>query len=315
MFPEIEPFRTGHLAVSDGNELYYEMTGNPKGRPALYLHGGPGGGIMRRYPRHFDPQAWLVVSFEQRGCGRSRPLATAPGASLATNTTKELIADIEALRTFVGAEKWLVYGASWGTTLALAYAQAHPASVSAMILAAVTTTTRAEVDWITVGMGRVFPEAFDRLLAVAEPRPGERVVEAAYRRITDPDPTVRAAMARAWCDWEDTHVSLNPGHSPWDKFQDPIFALNLSTLVLHYWSKSAFLPDGALLAGMTRLRGVPGVLIHGRHDISGPAIIPHQLHKAWPGSEYFVLEGEGHGGPLMSDAVTAAAARLLPQGD
>ena len=311
MFPPIEPYEMSWLPVADGNELYYEVSGNSAGHPVVYLHGGPGGGIATGYRRHFDPARCMIVSFEQRGCGRSRPLATVPVANLAKNTTHALVTDIEALRLHLGVERWLVCGMSWGTTLALAYVQAHPERVSGVILSAVTMTTSAEVAWVTEAMGRIFPERWAQLVAVAQPQPEERVIDACYRLVRDPDPVIRARVAQAWCDWENTHISLNPGYRPWEKFQDPDFSLLFATLVLHYWANAAFLEDDALLNGMSRLADIPGVLVHGRHDISLPADVAWKLHNAWPKSRIVIVEDEGHGGAKMMNAVTEAAASLL----
>jgi proline iminopeptidase len=312
MFPPIEPFASGHLRVGDGNEIYWEASGRPDGKPALHLHGGPGGGIMTGYRRRYDPDAFLTVGFEQRGCGRSRPLVTAPAADLSTNTTPALVADIEALRAHLGVETWLVTGISWGTTLALAYAQAHPQRVSELILAAVTTTTASEVEWITEAIGRVFPREWERFEAAAHRKPGQRLIDAYYDRITHPDPTVREQAARAWCAWEDTHVSLDPKYVPNPRYDDPQFRRVFATLVIHYWKHAGFAGEGGLLAGMDRIAGIRGVLIHGRLDVSSPLETAWNLHKAWPTSELVVVGDEGHGGEAMIDEVIRAIARFAP---
>ena len=312
VFPPIQPFASGLLAVSDGHLIYWEASGNPKGKPALHVHGGPGGALMSGYRRRFDPDKFMIVGFEQRGCGRSRPLVTAPGADLSTNTTWHLIADIEALRSHLGVERWLITGISWGTTLGLAYAQAHPERVSELILFAVTTTTAAEVAWITEDMGRVFPEEWAQFEAAAKRRPGQRLIDAYAERITDPDSVVRAAAARAWCAWEEAHISLDPRHAHDPRYDDPLYRDVFATLVIHYWKHAAFLGEGALLAGMSRLAGIPGVLIHGRLDVSSPLVTAWSLHRAWPGSDLLVL-GDGHGGDAMIDALVRAIARFAPK--
>lgn len=310
MFPAIEPFAHGHLPVADGQDLYWETSGNPAGRPAVYLHGGPGGGIQGGYRRHFDPARFLIVGLEQRGCGRSRPLVGAPGGDLAHQTTPALIADLEALRAHLGVEAWLLYGASWGTTLALAYAQAHPAAVTGLVLGAVTTTSAAEVDWITERLRRVFPREWDAFAGACGARPGQRLIDAYADRLADPDPAVRDAAAAAWCAWEDVHVSLAPGHAPDARFAEPAFRWRFATLVTHYWRHAGFAEGEGLLARMGRLAHLPGVLIHGRLDVSSPLETAWDLHRAWPGSELVVLPDEGHGGPAMAAAVTRAVARL-----
>jgi proline iminopeptidase len=307
MFPAIEPFATGTLAVADGNEIYWEASGNPDGKPALHLHGGPGSGIKSGYRRRFDPTRYLIVGFDPHGCGRSRPLATDSPASLVTNTTHGLIADIEELRAHLRVEKWLLSGVSWGSTLALAYAQAHPDRVSEIILTAVTTTSYEEVRWITEDVGRIFPREWERFASIA--RPGQRVIDAYYEHITSPSLEIREAAARAWCTWEDVHVSLASGAAPDPRYEDPDFRMLLATLVIHYWKHAAFLPDG-LLAGMNKIAHVPGALIHGRLDVSGPLITAWELHKVWPASELVVINDEGHGGAGMVEALVAAGERF-----
>lgn len=307
-FPAIEPFASGLLPVSDGNEIYWEASGNRSGKPALYLHGGPGSGMKVGYRRWFDPEAHLIVGFEQRGCGRSRPLVTDDLGTLRTNTTAHLIGDIEALRTHLDVDRWLVAGVSWGTTLALAYAQAYPDHVSEIALLAVATTTRREVEWITEDMGRLFPEEWEAFRIGADAAPGERLVDAYYRLLTDPDPARRAGAAAAWNAWEDTHISLVPGWQSAGLARGEVATQIFATMVTHYWSHDGFIDDGQLLADMPRIAHLPGVLVHGRYDISGPPDVPWALHRAWPGSRYELVGSEGHGGPEMVDALCSAIA-------
>lgn len=310
MFPPIEPFDGGLLPTSDGNVIYWEASGNLDGKPALHLHGGPGSGTMTGYRRRFDPDRFLIVSFDQRGCGRSRPLVSEPDTDLSTNTTQAQIADIESLRSHLGVERWLVTGLSWGTTLALAYAQAHPERVSELALAAVTTTSAAEVEWITEAIGRVFPREWEAFEIAAHRTPGQRIIDAYYELITDPDPAIRESAALAWCRWEDTHVSLDPRYAPNPRYEDPLFRQIFATLVIHYWKHAGFAGEGGLLAHMDRVAEIPGVLIHGRLDVSSPFITAWELHKAWPTSELIVVDDEGHGGDAMIDALIGAIARL-----
>jgi len=313
MFPAIEPFASGMLPVSDGNEIFWEASGNPQGKPALTLHGGPGSGLGSGYRRRFDPEQFLIVGFDQRGCGRSRPLVSDPAAPpLSTNTTQAIIADIEALREHLGVEQWLVTGLSWGSTLAIAYAQAHPERVSEIVLLAVTSTSEAEVEWITESVGNIFPREWDEYVAASKRKPGQRVIDAYYELITDPDLTTREQAARDWCIWEDVHVSLAAGYSPSERYQDPEFRMVFATLVIHYWKHAGFTGEGGLLAGMDRIANIPAALIHGQLDVSGPLVTAWNLHKVWPASELIVVNDEGHGGDQMIELMVAAINRFAP---
>ncbi|WP_370677766.1 prolyl aminopeptidase [Pleomorphomonas sp. PLEO] len=299
LYPPIEPYETGLLPVSDDNSIYWEVSGNPVGKPALYLHGGPGSGLGRgEYRRRFDPQKYRVVGIEQRGCGRSRPLASEAVSDLASHTTQALIEDIEAVRCHLGIAVWLVAGVSWGATLSLAYAEAHPDKVTELVLAAVTTTSRAEVDWITEGVGRFFPEAWQRFERASGRRPGERVVDAYARRLASPDMEDRLRAAHAWNDWEATHISLDPNWVPTDQRFDEERGLVFATLVTHYWANDGFLRNGAeILNRLPSIEHIPAVLIHGRRDISSPVITAWELHRRWSASCLVIVESEGHGGP------------------
>jgi proline iminopeptidase len=307
-YPAVEPSEWGLLDVGDGHTLYWETVGNPAGKPAVFLHGGPGGGSTPGARRNFDPDAYRAVLIDQRGCGRSRPLASDPDADLSTNTTAHLVGDIERLREHLNIDRWLVVGISWGVTLALVYAQAHPDRVTAMVLGAVTTGTRRETEWITREMGRLFPREWEAFLAAVptDERGGD--LSAAYARLlADPDPIVRQSAARAWCAWEDTHISLIPGWKPPNPQDvDPTFQMVFARLVTHYWSHGCFLPDGHILAGMKHLSGIPAVMIHGRYDVSGPLDTAWALHRAWPGSELVVVDDAGHGGGGFTRELTTA---------
>lgn len=304
-----EPYDAGMLGVGDGHEVYWEVCGNPGGTPAVMLHGGPGSGSSPGFRRLFDLSAYRLVQFDQRNCGRSTPHASAPVVDLSTNTTAHLVGDIERLRVSLGIDRWVVCGGSWGSTLGLAYAQAHPARVTAMVLFSVGTTTPAEVGWVTRAMGRIHPEAWVRFCAGVPDADRDADLSAAYNRLLhDPDPGVRAQAARRWCDWEDTHPG--GGHDP--RFDDPRFRLCFARLVTHYWSNAAFLEDGALLRGVATLGDIPSVLIHGRQDISSPADIAWQLARDWPGAELVLLDDAGHGAghPAMLDAIVRATTRF-----
>jgi len=310
-FQPIEPYQHGWLDVDDGHRIYWECCGNPAGKPALFLHGGPGSGCSAGQRRFFDPDIYKAVLFDQRGSGRSLPLASESSADLASNTTQHLIADIEKLRDLLGVESWVILGLSWGTTLGLAYAQAHPRRVKAMVLGFVTTTSREEVQWITRGVGRIFPREWERFSeAVPRHLRSMPLVDAYAIMLADADETVRNAAARAWCAWEDAHVSLTPGHQPNPRFDDAEFRLRFARLVTHYWRHAAFLEDNQLIRDASKLKGIPGVLIHGRFDVSGPLSTAWQLHRRWTTSRLHVLDDAGHGG---GDAFMPLVIRTLDE--
>lgn len=290
LYPAIEPYRTGWLDTGDGHAVYYERSGRPGGKPAVFLHGGPGGGFSPNHRRLFDPDVYDVLLFDQRGCGRSTPYA-----SLENNTTGHLVADIERLRALVGADRWLVFGGSWGSTLALAYAQAHPERVSELVLRGVYLLTRAELDWYyRFGVSEIFPDKWDRFLA---PIPaGERGdLIGAYRRIlTGDDATARLEAARAWAAWEGETVTLLPDPDTYGPFHDPDYALAFARIENHFFHHAAWLEEGQLLRDADRLRAIPGVIVHGRYDMPCPARSAFALHRAWPEAAFHLIEGAGH---------------------
>ncbi|MGZ4648794.1 MAG: prolyl aminopeptidase [Blastococcus sp.] len=305
-YPEIEPYDSGMLDVGAGNLVYWEVCGNPQGKPAVLLHGGPGAGFTAGSRRNLDPSVYRIVLFDQRNCGRSIPSAADPDTDLSANTTAALIGDMEALRRHLGIERWLLLGASWGTTLALAYAQAHPGRVTEMVFNAVCTTTSREVAWITRDMGRIWPEAWARFRDGVPEDERDGDLAAAYNRLLEsPDAAVRERAARDWCAWEDVHVSLGTGWQPYPRFQEPEFRMTFARLVTHYWANAAFLEDGQLLRDVERIAAIPAVLIAGRQDVSGPVDIAWQLHRAWPASELVVIEDGGHGTGSMGALVAA----------
>jgi proline iminopeptidase len=296
LYPNIEPFDSGMLYVGDGNHIYWEVAGNPQGKPAVVLHGGPGSGCTPSWRRFFNPAAYLIVLFDQRGCGRSTPHASDPSTDLAANTTQHLVGDLELLRTLLQIERWLIFAGSWGTTLALAYGERHKERVSEMILFSVGTTSRREVEWITRHAGRFFPEAWERFRQGAPSAARSGSLPDAYARLLhDADPAIREKAARDWCAWEDSHVATHPDHRPDPRYDDPRFRMAFARLVTHYWRHAAWLEDGLLLDEAGKLAGVPGVLIHGRLDVSSPLDVAWSLARAWPGSELLLVREAGHG--------------------
>jgi proline iminopeptidase len=295
LYPEQSPFASGRLDVGDGQRLYWETCGNPMGQPALALHGGPGSGCSPRWRRYFDPKRYKAVLFDQRGAGRSTPHASTPVIDLSKNNTPHLIDDIERLRIHLGIDRWLVLGGSWGSTLALAYAQAHPHRVTALALFSVATTTAMEIDWITRGVGRFFPDAWARFSQAVPQAERDGCLATAYNRLLlDPDPAVHAPAAQRWCDWESAVVALGPNAKPSPRYEDPQFRLGFARLVTHYWRHRAWLAEGELLSGMARLNDIPGVLIHGALDLGSPLLTAWRLAKAWPGAKLDVVPMAGH---------------------
>jgi len=311
-FPAIEPYDSGMLDVGDGHRVYWETCGNPDGQPAIYLHGGPGSGSTPYARRYFDPDAYRAVLFDQRGSGRSRPLASEPDADLSTNTTAHLIADIEQLRQLHRIDRWTVLGISWGSTLGLAYAQTYPQQVKALVRAAVGTDSRREVEWLTRDVGRIFPQEWDRFAAAVPDTLRHMPLTDAYATLLfDPDPAVRDHAAREWCAWEDAHISLAPGHTPSERYENPEFRLRFARLVTHYWRHAAFLQDGQLLRDAATLNGIPGILVHGRYDVSSPLETAWHLSQSWSTSQLQIIDDEGHGGgDKFTAAVTGALTRF-----
>jgi proline iminopeptidase len=297
-YPPVEPYDHGMLDVGDGNLVYWETCGNPDGKPAVVVHGGPGGGCSPNMRRQFDPDRYRAVLFDQRGCGRSRPHASDPATDMSVNTTEHLLSDMERLREHLGIERWLLSGGSWGSTLALAYAERYPHRVSEIVLVAVTTTRRSEIDWLYRGVGRFFPEEWEQFRAGVPEAERDGDLVAAYARLMEhPDPLVRHRAANDWCTWEDAILSLEPNGKPnvfSDRSADAVLAL--VRICAHYFSHGAWLEEGALLRDAGRLAGIPGVLIHGRLDMSGPLHTAWELARAWPDAELFAISDSGHKG-------------------
>jgi proline iminopeptidase len=298
LYPEIEPYDRGMLDAGDGNRVYWETCGSPRGKPALVLHGGPGAGCTPWYRRLFDPAAYRVVLFDQRGCGRSTPHAGDPHTDLSANTSTKLLEDIERLRRHVGVDQWLVLGGSWGSTLALAYAERHAERVTEIVLFGVTTGRRREFDWwFRGGAAVLFPAEWERLRAavpVAD-RDGD-IVDAYHRLLHDANPAVRRQAAVDWCTWESAGLAWPPAPRLSPRFTDPAYAMAFARLVTHYVRHNAWLEDGVLLRGAGALAGIPGIMVQGRLDFGAPIAWAWDLGKVWPRAELAVVNDAGHAG-------------------
>lgn len=289
-YPEIEPYDHGMLDVGDGHRIYWELCGNPQGKPVAFLHGGPGAGCTPTQRRLFDPDKYRILLFDQRGCGRSTPYA-----SLEANTTWDLVADIERLRSMIGVDKWMVFGGSWGSTLALAYAETHPERVTELVLRGIFTLRRSELLWYyQEGASWIFPDKWEGFLApIPEEERGDLM--AAYRRrLIDPDPAIRAKAARAWSLWEGETITLLHNQEYSDQFGDEHYAIAFARIENHYFVNEGWFEEGQLIRNAHRLKGIPGVIIQGRYDIATPPKTAWELHKAWPEATFIMVPDAGH---------------------
>ncbi|WP_432175844.1 prolyl aminopeptidase [Streptomyces sp. Tue6028] len=314
LYPEIEPHDGGMLDVGDGNQVYWEVCGNPRGKPAVMLHGGPGSGCTPHYRRYCDPAAYRIVLLDQRGSGRSTPHASAYGTDMGVNTTDRLMRDLELLRRRLDIERWLVWGVSWGSVLGLRYAQTHPNAVSELVLTGVATGSDPEVALLTRGLGKIFPEAFERFLGELPAHDRDGNLAAAYNRLIEsPDPRVRERAARAWTDWETATVPAPPRSVA--RYEDAAFRMGFARTVTHYWGNDHFLgegnAEGVVLRDAPLLKGIPGTLVQGSLDFGNLLGIVWRLHRAWPDSELVVVDDAGHGAgaPGMAEALVAATDR------
>jgi proline iminopeptidase len=279
----------------------------------VVLHGGPGSGCTPSVRRFFDPQKYRIALFDQRNCGRSLPHASDPGVSLAANTTPHLLADIEALRAHLGVERWLVFGSSWGSALGLAYAEQHPERLSALVISHASVSRWADIQWLYHGVGRYFPEAWDRFWTGARVRTPEADLVAAYHRLlSDPDPAVRAKAAQDWCDWEAAVISIDPRHKPPERYRDPRFRMAFARIVTHYFTHNCWFEDGQLLRDAGRLAAIPGAIVHGRLDLGSPLEGPWRLAQVWPKAKLVVVDEAGHETttPGMLESIVAAIDRF-----
>jgi proline iminopeptidase len=310
LYPHIEPHDSGMLDVGDGNLVYWETCGNPDGKPALVVHGGPGSGCASDSRRYFDPDRYHVVLFDQRGCGRSTPHASDPSTDMRVNTTEHLLADMERLRVQLGIDRWLLWGGSWGSTLSLAYAERHPDQVSEIVLSGVTMSRRSEIDWLYRGVGRFFPKEWEQFRAgVPETERGGDLVAAYARLMESPDARVRAKAAADWLAWEDAVISLEPqGRPKAYSSRSPAAQLAFVRICAHYFSNGAWLDEDVLFRDADRLRNIPSVLIHGRLDMGSPLVTAWELARAWPDAQLVVADDSGHTG---SEAMTNATLTAL----
>lgn len=310
--PAVTPYDHGMLDVGDGNRIYWEVAGDPDGKPALTVHGGPGGPLSKGPRRGFD-ERYRVVTFDQRGCGASTPHASDPATDMSVNTTEHLLGDMERVREHLGIERWLLYGGSWGSTLILAYAERHPERVSEIVIVSVTTTRRSEIDWLYRGVGRFVPKQWERFRdgVPAADREGD-LVGAYARLMKDRDPLVRARAAHDWAAWEDAVLSAEPSGAPnpySDRPDDALLAL--VRLCSHYFAHAAWLQEGVLLRDAGRLAGIPGVLVDGRLDLSSPLDTAWELARTWPDAELIVVDDAGHkGSDTMRERVLEALDRF-----
>ena len=290
LYPEIEPFASGMLDVGDGHTVYWERVGTRGAKPAVFLHGGPGGGCSPTHRRAFDPEKYDVMLFDQRGCGRSKP-----HAELEANTTWHLVADIERLRNMMGVDKWQVFGGSWGSTLALAYAETHPECVSELILRGIYTLTRAELEWYyQFGVSQMFPEKWERFVApIPEAERGD-LMGAYRRRLVSENRAVQLEAAKAWSLWEGETITLLPDPGLTEQHGGDDFAIAFARIENHFFVHGGWFEEGQLLCDAHKLTGIPGVIVHGRYDMPCPAHYAWQLHKAWPDAEFHLIEGAGH---------------------
>jgi proline iminopeptidase len=309
LYPAIEPSRQGYLSVGDGHEVYWEECGNSAGKAVVFLHGGPGAGSDAKARRFFDPARYRIFLFDQRGCGRSRP-----HASLEHNTTWHLVADIERLRTLFGVERWQVFGGSWGSTLALAYAQAHPGRVTELVLRGIFLLRKRELDWFyQEGASYLYPDRWEEYVAPIPLEERGDLVRAFYRRLTGSDPAVAQAAARAWAVWEGASSYLLTDDDNVRRWGEDEFALAVARIECHYFVNGGFMTqENQLLEGIASIRRIPAVIVQGRHDVVCPMYTAWDLHRAWPEAELQIIGDAGHSAfePGITDALVRATDRF-----
>jgi proline iminopeptidase len=289
LFPPLEPYASGMLDLDPPHRMYYEQSGNPRGVPVVFLHGGPGAGASAVHRQFFDPAFYRIVVLDQRGAGRSTPLGF-----LEKNTTPDLIADLERLRTHLGIDRWMVFGGSWGSTLGLAYAEHHPERVRALVLRGIFLCRQSEIDWFLYGLKAIFPEAWRTFAGYIPKAERGDLLSAYHKRLVDPDPAVHMPAARSWSVYEGSCSTLLPNPSLVADFASDRVALGLARIEAHYFRHDIFLPRDSLLQKADRLKRIPGVIVQGRYDIVCPTVSADDLHQAWPEAEYLVVADAGH---------------------
>ncbi len=292
LYPEFEPYKSGHLDVGDRHSLYWELSGNPDGKPVVFLHGGPGGGSSPAHRRQFDPASYNILVFDQRGCGKSTPYA-----SLEANTTWHLVEDIERLRVEVAqVDKWMVFGGSWGSTLSLAYAQKYPERATELVLRGIFLFQQYEIDWLyrEGGASAVYPDKWDEFVAPIPDEERGDLVQAYRRRLTSDDADERQRAARAWSKWEAETVTMLPRPEVIDEFTSPEKAVAIARIENHYMATRGWFEEGQLLRGAGKLRGIPGVIVQGRHDSCTPPRAAWELKQAWPEVDLQIVPDAGH---------------------
>jgi proline iminopeptidase len=307
LFPPVEPYQHGLLEVGDGQQIYWEECGNPDGKPVVFLHGGPGGGSTPTARRLYDPSRYRIVLYDQRGCGKSLPHASSSEADLAVNTTWHLVADLERLREDRGIDRWMVSGGSWGSALALAYAEEHPHRVTELVLRGIFTLRRAELDWYyNGGAGHLHPERYEQFLKPIGGHGFTGDAIAAYAELLfDPDPAVNVPAAVAWSTWEAATITMAEDPDLVADSADPTFAVAFARIENHYFTHGGWFREGQLIAGAHRLKGIPGVIIQGRYDVATPAVTAWDLHRAWPEADLRMVL-TGHAGTLGEPAILEA---------
>jgi proline iminopeptidase len=307
LFQPVEPFQIGTLKLDEVNEMYFEQSGNPQGVPVVFLHGGPGAGSSPAHRQFFDPEFYRIIIFDQRGAGRSSPLG-----SLHNNTTPHLISDLELLRSHLGVQNWIVFGGSWGSTLALAYAEHYPERCLALVMRGIFLCRPSEIEWFLYGLRNIFPEAWRTFASHLPPSGRENILDAYYRLLSDPEPEVQLSAARSWSIYEGSCSTLLPSREVMASFASDRVALGLARIEAHYFKHNIFLPDNFLLENVPKIRHLPATIVQGRYDMVCPIVSADDLHRAWPEAEYRIIDAAGHSAfePGIRSALVGAMEKL-----